>query len=133
MEQMYLEGISTGRELNREDLHVETEKYIKQKMTFLTNYFLVEDIWQKNPPAGYDPKMVIPKVEKPECDPGPEKDVTDDYGQMNSKLQKAMSSGEMPQAPDANQEGISMTNEDKPDWAKEQEVPEWASEKTPFK
>ena len=82
MEQMFLEGISTGRELNREELHVETEKFIQQKIAFLTNYFLIEKIWSSNPPAGYDPKRIIPKIEKPEVDSplesGPNYEVPDD-------------------------------------------------------
>jgi hypothetical protein len=92
MEQMYLEGISTGRELSREDLHAETEKYITQKMAFLTNYFMEEKVWEQNPPAGYDPKRDIPTLEIPENDspanndmvapgenlPDPNKEVGDD-------------------------------------------------------
>lgn len=104
MEQMYLEGISTGREMNREDLHVETEKYINQKMAFLTNYFLIENVWSANPPAGYDPKREIPSLELPENDSPANADM--------------MMPGE--EVADPNRE-MGEDREPKPEWAEEAE------------
>jgi len=124
MEQMYMEGISAGRELNREDLHTETEKYIKQKIAFLTNYFMMEEIWHSNPPAGYDAKRVIPTVEAPTSD-------EDDYGRINKKLESSMENGEMPSTPNPDEEMIEKSDQ-KPDWAKNEAKPDWIDKKKPF-
>jgi len=60
MEQLFLEGISVGRELSREDLEYETEKYIKDKIIFLSNYFMNDQVWIEQPPANYRETKEIP-------------------------------------------------------------------------
>ena len=64
MEQMFLEGLSVGRELNREELHYETEKYIQDKILFLSNYFMNDKVWSEQPPANYREMKIIPELDK---------------------------------------------------------------------
>ena len=126
MEQMYMDGISAGRDLSREDLHTETETYIRQKIAFLTNYFIMEQMWQSNPPPGYDAKKVIPKIEASTTE-------SDDYGRINKKLQASMEKGEMPSAPNPDEEMDEEGRFDqKPKWSQDEDVPDWINKKKPF-
>jgi hypothetical protein len=54
-EQMFMQGVSVGRELNREDMYNQTETYIKDKISAMTAYFVRDDIWEAMPPRGYNP------------------------------------------------------------------------------
>ena len=128
MEQMYLEGISTGRELSRETLNPETEGYINNKIAFLTNYFIKEEVWKNNPPPGYNANKVIPKIQ-------PTGEDSDDYAKLDKKIKMSESSGEGLKELDVNNE---MSDDggmydQKPEWAKAEEKPEWLKEKKPFK
>lgn len=120
MEQMYLDGISAGRELNREVLYSETEKYINKKLAFLTNYFLDENIWEKNAPVGYDPKKEIPTLEPVCCSTN-----KTDFDNIQQQIDD--------DSFESNPNSKLYVDSNIPDWAKEQEVPEWVSEKKPFK
>lgn len=122
MEQMYMEGITAGRELSRENLHPDTERYIQDKISFMTNYFVMEQIWQGQPPSGYNPKREIPKFEK-------DSDVKNDYQTMVKKMESGDTSKEI----NPNTEMDGKKADQKPDWAKEEEKPEWASARRPFK
>jgi len=51
MEQMFLEGISVGRDLGTTDLHYEAEKLIYKQINELTNYFVGDRIWEDNIPS----------------------------------------------------------------------------------
>ena len=117
MEQMFLEGISTGRELNREELHYGTEQYIQDKISFLSNYFLQDKIWSDNPPSNYKDKKNIPK-----------------YDAENSVFEGRIEKVEAGKKIDVNSEVGSATMEDnKPDWAKAEKKPSWVNDKKPFK
>lgn len=59
--QMFLNGLTTGRELNREIIMNEAEQFIKDKISAMSKYFVDDDIWEVMPPVGYnpDPKVKI--------------------------------------------------------------------------
>ncbi len=117
MEQMFLEGISTGRELNREEFFVETEKYVQDKISFLTNYFVQDKIWVDNPPANYKEKKNIPA-----------------YDAKNSEFEGRIEKVEDGKKINVDTEvGSAVMEDNKPDWAKEESKPDWAEEKKPFK
>lgn len=116
MEQMFLEGISTGRELNREQFFVETEKYVQDKISFLTNYFVQDKIWADNPPANYREKKNIPV-----------------YDTENSTFEGRIEKVEQGKKINVDTEvGSKVMEDNKPDWAKEESKPDWANEKKPF-
>lgn len=113
MDAMFLEGISAGRELNREELHFGTEKYIQDKISFLTNYFVQDKIWETNPPANYKEKKNIPT-----------------YDAANSEFEGRIEKVEAGKKINVDTE----TNPDnKPDWAKDEVKPDWGDDKKPFK
>ena len=118
MEQMFLEGVSTGRELNREQLFVETEQYVQDKISFLTNYFVQDKIWRDNPPSSYKEKKVIPS-----------------YDTVNSSFEGRIDKVDKGRSINVDTEvGTSVMEDNKPQWAKDEEKPEWVdSEKKPFK
>lgn len=62
VEQMFMQGVSVGRELNREGLQSETETFIKDRISAMTAYFVRDDIWEAMPPYGYnpDPQIGVP-------------------------------------------------------------------------
>jgi hypothetical protein len=113
MDQMFLEGISAGRELNREELHYGTEQYIQDKILFLSNYFLQDKIWTDNPPSNYKEKKNVPN-----------------YDAENSVFEGRIEKVEDGKNIDVDTEA---TNTGKPDWAIEEEKPSWADNKRPFK
>ena len=47
-EQMFFEGISVGRELNREPLQEKTEKFIKDKLSAMSKFIINDDVWKIN-------------------------------------------------------------------------------------
>ena len=117
MDQMFLEGISAGRELNREELHYGTEQYIQDKISFLSNYFLQDKIWTDNPPSNYKEKKNIPK-----------------YDAVNSKFEGRIEKVEAGKQINVDTEIESDGFDDgKPEWAKAEEKPSWANDKKPFK
>ena len=118
MEQMFLEGISTGRELNREEFYAETEKYVQDKISFMTNYFVQDKIWSDNPPASYREKKVIKE-----------------YDSSKSTFEGRIDKVEQSKNVDVNVEpGSEQMEGNKPDWAKEEVKPDWASQDgKPFK
>lgn len=117
MDQMFLEGISAGRELNREELHYGTEQYIQDKISFLSNYFLQDKIWTDNPPANYKDKKNIPK-----------------YDAENSAFEGRIEKVEAGKNIDVDKEvGMDGFEDGKPDWAKAEKKPSWANDKKPFK
>ncbi len=118
MEQMFLEGISTGRELNREEFFVETEKYTQDKISFLTNYFVQDKIWEENPPPKYKEQKEIPA-----------------YDAANSEFEGRIEKVEQGKKINVDTEaGSSVMEDNKPQWAKDEVKPEWAkTEGKPFK
>ena len=103
MEQLFLEGVSAGRELLREDLHYETEKYIADKILFLSNYFIQDKIWSDQPPANYREKKEVPAY-----DP----DASDFEGRIEGVEQAKNVS--------VDKESSNYQDEEKPDWAKKE-------------
>lgn len=61
-EQLFLEGISVGRELNREEIYDTTEQFVRDKISAMTAYFIRDDLWRAMPPHGYNPN---PDVDMP--------------------------------------------------------------------
>ncbi len=101
MEQLFFEGVSTGRELVRENLHFETEKYITDKILFLSNYFLDDKVWSEQPPANYREQKEVPKYEPENAEFGCPIDKIDESRNLN-----------IDDTPE--------TSEEKPEWAKEE-------------
>lgn len=66
-DQMLTEGISIGRELSREQLFSDTERFIKDKLSAMTSYFIDDKMWKIMPPMGYnpDPAVDIPQPTRP--------------------------------------------------------------------
>lgn len=62
-EQMYMQGISVGRSLNRADFEYDTETFVKDKISAMSSYVVRDDVWKSMPPHGYNPD---PKVDIPE-------------------------------------------------------------------
>jgi len=48
MEEMFMEGITTGRELYTDDLHPDTERLIKNRIDSISKYVLDDIIWTRN-------------------------------------------------------------------------------------
>ncbi len=63
-EQMFFEGISVGRELNREPLQEKTEKFIKDKLSAMSKFIINDAVWKIMPAQGYNPNpnVTIPDV-----------------------------------------------------------------------
>lgn len=73
-DQMFMEGVSVGRELNREEIYDTTEQFVRDKLSAMTAYFVRDDLWKSMPPHGYNPD---PNVDIPEpCD-----DLSDNFQQ----------------------------------------------------
>ena len=62
-DQMFMEGISIGRALARDDFHSTTETFVKDKISAMTAYFVRDDIWEIQPPVGYNPDPNVPLPE----------------------------------------------------------------------
>lgn len=60
VDQMFLEGISVGRELDKEEIFDSTEQYIRDQLSTMTEYFIRDDIWTAMPPQGYNADPNIP-------------------------------------------------------------------------
>ena len=60
--QMFVNGVTVGRELNRELIMNDTEQHIKDKISAMSKYFIDDGIWEAMPPVGYnpDPRVKIP-------------------------------------------------------------------------
>ena len=58
-DQMFLEGVSVGRELNREEIYDTTEKFVKDKLSAMTSYFVRDDLWKSMPPHGYNSNPAV--------------------------------------------------------------------------
>lgn len=115
-EQMFFSGLSTGRELNREPLQEKTETYIKDRLSYMTSYFIRDDVWKVMPAQGYNPD---PNIKVPEFNPISEfKGDVDKMKGMASDIYGVVNSS---------------SDQNKPDWAKNEEKPEWVGEKKPFK
>lgn len=54
-DQMFMEGISVGRELSREEIYDTTEQFVKDKLSAMTVYFVQDKMWSSMPPQGYNP------------------------------------------------------------------------------
>ena len=106
-EQMFMQGVTVGRDLNREDLYNSTEDFIKAKISAMTAYFVRDDIWEAMPPRGYNPD---PAVGVPEPNPN--------FMSHIGNVVKNAAEGPI------NVVNNNAPNEDKPDWA---------DEKRPFK
>lgn len=104
-EQMFFEGISVGRELNREPLQEKTEKFIKDKLSAMSKFIINDDVWKIMPAQGYNPN---PNVTIP--------DVSD---MMNENMNQEI---------DNVQNMYQNVNN-----AAHEEAPEWAKETKPFK
>lgn len=65
MNQSYLDGITTGRELNREPLYEGAQELIEERISYMSNFFMNDDIWDSAPPRGYNPNAQIPTYDKP--------------------------------------------------------------------
>jgi len=113
MDQMFMEGISAGRELNREELHYDTEKYIQDKILFLSNYFVNDKVWSEQPPANYREKKHIPS-----------------YDETNSEYEGKIDNVENGKKINVD---IETTPSNKPDWAKDEKKPVWDNPEKPFK
>lgn len=113
-EQMFFEGISTGRELNREPLQEKAEKFIKDKLSAMTSFLIRDDVWEVMPAQGYNPN---PNVELPDVS-----------SEMANNMDKSFDTAQ-------NMQGVvnNPSKTDAPDWALNQETPEWAKDKKPFK
>jgi hypothetical protein len=107
-DQMFLEGVSVGRELNRDLIYGETEQFVRDKLSAMTAYFVTDSLWTAMPPHGYnpDPSVDIPK---------PSDAVASTFG----KSIKRSITGECnaQQKP----EDVGLVSEEKPDWVKEVE------------
>lgn len=119
MDQMFLEGISAGRELNREELHFGTEQYIQDKIAFLSNYFLEDKIWKNNPPSNYKDRKNIPEYDA-------------ENSVFEGRIEKVAAGREINVDTEVDMDGF---EDRKPDWAKNEEKPSWANNnnKPPFK
>lgn len=115
MNQMILEGVSIGRELQGDDLHFETEKFIQEKILFLSNYFLDDRLWRDQPPADYRDIKVVPK-----------------YDPENSILGATVEKVEEGKDVDVNNPTKDKSNENRPEWSKNEEKPDWADKEKPF-
>jgi len=49
MGEMFMEGITTGRELYTDDLHPDTERLIKNRIDDISKYILDDVIWTRKP------------------------------------------------------------------------------------
>ena len=107
MEQLFLEGVTTGRELGKDDLHYETEKYISEQILILSNYFIKDNIWSNQPPANYRDKKEIPE-----------------YNPDDSEFE-----GKIENVKDGKTCNEDIDNENNSDIEK----PDWASKEKPFK
>ena len=99
-EQMFMQGVMVGRDLNREDLYNSTEDFVKAKISAMTAYFVRDDIWEAMPPRGYNPD---PAVGVPEPNPD-----------FVSFIDKAVQNAEAGPVKVVNSNA---PNEDKPEWA----------------
>lgn len=61
MNQSYLDGITAGRELNREPLYEDAQKLIEERISYMSNFFMNDAIWDEAPPRGYNPDAKIPE------------------------------------------------------------------------
>lgn len=120
-EQLFLEGITVGRELVRENLYSDTEKAITRRISNMTKYLIEDDIWEKMPPHGYnpDPNAGLEEFDyAPEgghvCGPDCNHDGTANHVDHTTGMQPP-------------QEGQNMVNRT------DEEPPAWASEIKPFK
>jgi len=68
MNEMYLDGISAGRELHREPLHEDTEKFIQERLLKLCEFFLEEETWKHFELPDYPQNDEIPPEEDSEED-----------------------------------------------------------------
>ena len=66
-DQMLLQGISIGRELNREEIQPNTEQFMRDKLSAMTSYFVRDDLWLSMPPMGYNPNPAV-DIPKPSAD-----------------------------------------------------------------
>lgn len=116
-EQMFFSGLSTGRELNREPLQEKTEKYIRDRLSYMTSYFIRDDVWEIMPPQGYNPN---PNIEVPEFNIS-ESEFKGDVEKMMGMAKDTV--GVIAETADNN----------RPDWSKDELKPSWADDKRPFK
>jgi hypothetical protein len=114
-DQMFMEGLSIGRELNREPFHEKTEQYVKDRISAMTSYFINDALWDSMPPRGYNPD---PNVDIPE----PSEEMSN---KMNGAIQTAGNGGCEPD----NLENFA----DDPDAPPRPEKPDWANKARPFK
>ncbi len=113
-EQMFLNGVSVGQELNRDHLQEGTEKYIRERISFMTSYFLRDDVWEAMPPHGY-----VANASFQEYNP----ETSEFKADVNDMINTATS--------DQKTLDIGM-NKNRPEWANET-TPEWTKETKPFK
>ena len=97
---MFFEGISVGRELNREPLQEKTEKFIKDKLSAMSKFIINDAVWKVMPAQGYNPN---PNVTIP--------DVSD---MMNDTMNQ-----EIDNAQNIYQNVNNTAHEEAPEWAKE--------------
>ena len=109
-DQMFMEGISIGRSLDREDFQSTTEDFVRDKISAMTEYFVRDDLWKAQPPIGYNPD---PNVDLPEPS-----------HTMRSSVENSI---DMAEDPGGNINDV----EHEHDEFKE-EKPEWANQKRPF-
>lgn len=115
-EQMFMEGLSTGRELNRELLQASAETFMKDRISYMTSYFVRDEIWEAMPPHGYNPNPNVPVREFI-------KEQSAFPGDVDTMLATAKAGDGML---------AESVNINKPEWADKQEIPEWANKARPF-
>lgn len=110
-DQMFMEGISVGRELSKDDFHSSTEDFVRDRISAMTSYFVRDDIWESMPPTGYNPD---PNVDIPE----PSQEMMDNFGKA---IETADNIDDIVNNP------VSGSDDDI-----SEEKPEWADKPNPF-
>jgi len=112
-DRMFLEGISVGRELNKEEIYDTTEQFVRDKLSAMTSYFVRDDLWISMPPHGYNPD---PHVDIPE---------PIDFVDYGATIERAKKGGGLSQNPEDDEQPEGFQIPEKPDWVLKLEKKDW--------